>query len=287
MLSPFLNMIFFPNFFIVQGSMVDKENQMKRGNACSICGNHRRVLNPPYLLCSGSCGMQKIRRNATYYTDSFKQNHWCEHCYSNRLKDDELIRLDDGRVTTKPLLVQLKNDSTPEEAWVQCDQCHDWNHQICALCNGLHTTKAVFMCPKCCIKELEENGKQARNVNKGASELPHCNLSRSIEEGLAKTLSKVYEKVAKDRACTMAQVEKAVGLNVRVVSSLKKTQKVREAVRSIIIIQRVPGVSCRAFIVKRSLFHLADACKILSERISKRIQSYHEVHCVVSENPWG
>jgi hypothetical protein len=251
------------------GSMIDKDTQKRRGNACSLCGNHRRVFNPPDLICSGSCGMQKIRRNATYYTDSFKQNHWCEHCYTNRLKDDELIQLDDGRVTTKPLLVQMKNDSTPEEAWVQCDQCHDWNHQICALFNSSHNTKSVFTCPKCCIKEDGGNDKRVRNLNKGAIELPHCILSRSIEKGLMKTLSKVYEKVAKDRKCSIAQVEKAVGLNVRVVSSLKKTQKVREAVRSTIIIQRVPGISRRTFIVERSLLHLADVCKILSERISK------------------
>jgi len=179
--------------------------------------------------------MQKIRRNAPYYTDSFKQNHWCEHCYNNRLKDDELIQLDDGRVTTKSLLVELRNDFTPEEAWVQCDRCHDWNHQICALFNGLQNAKSsAYTCPKCCIKDAGEDDKQARTGSKGASELPHCNLSRSIENGLLTTLSEVYENVAKDRACTVAQVEKAEGLNVRVVSCLKKTQKVREAVRSIV-----------------------------------------------------
>lgn len=181
--------------------------------------------------------MQKIRRNATYFTDSFKQNHWCEHCYTNRLKDDELIQLDDGRVTTKSLLIELKNDSSPEEAWVQCDQCHDWNHQVCALFNGSQNAKtSTFMCSKCFLKSPGENDKQARTGIKGASELPHCNLSRSIEDGLLKTLSKVYEKVAKDRTCTVAQVEKAEGLNVRVVSSMKKTQKVREAVSSIVIL---------------------------------------------------
>lgn len=249
--------------------MVEKDTLKKRGNSCSLCGNHRRVFNPPDLLCSGSCGMQKIRRNATYFTDSFKQNHWCEHCYTHRLKDDELIQLDDGRVTTKSLLIKSKNDSTPEESWVQCDQCHDWNHQICALFNGLQNAKvSSFSCPKCFIKDARENGKQERTGYKGASELPHCNLSRSIEQGLIKTLSKVYEKVAKDRSCTVAQVEKVEALNVRVVSSVKKKQKVREAVRSVFIMPRLSFVFRYVFILKCSVFPPTDGGKILCERIS-------------------
>jgi hypothetical protein len=55
-------------------------------------------------------------------------------------------------------------------------------------------------------------------------------LSESIEKGIARTLSKAYEKLAKDRDCTIAQVEKAENLFVRVVSSLQKKQKVREGV---------------------------------------------------------
>mmetsp|Transcript_27183 Transcript_27183/g.57354 ORF Transcript_27183/g.57354 Transcript_27183/m.57354 type:complete len:699 (+) Transcript_27183:4052-6148(+) len=206
---------------------LDKEPQKKRGNSCSLCGNYRRLFDPPALVCSGVCGMQKIRRNATYYTDRFKQNHWCERCYSN-MKEGQPVELDDGRQTKKSQLLKLKNDSTPEEAWVQCDQCHDWNHQICALFNGSQNSKSSsFTCPKCHIKN-QSKGRQALSIVKGASDLPHCNMSRSIEEGLAKTLSKAYEKVAEDRSCTVSQVEKAEGLCVRVVSSLEKKHKVRE-----------------------------------------------------------
>mmetsp|Transcript_30661 Transcript_30661/g.64895 ORF Transcript_30661/g.64895 Transcript_30661/m.64895 type:complete len:678 (+) Transcript_30661:3234-5267(+) len=174
--------------------------------------------------------MQKIRRNAIYYSDRFKQNHWCERC-EKHLKEDKPIRLDDGRETKKSLLLKLKNDSMPEEAWVQCDQCHDWNHQICSLFNGAQNSKSsCYTCPKCYIEE-EANaleGTPAISTIKGAKELPHCNLSRSIEEGLLQTLSKAYEQVAEDRGCTVAQVEKAENLCVRVVSSLEKKHKVRE-----------------------------------------------------------
>lgn len=176
--------------------------------------------------------MQKIRRNATYYTDRFKQNHSCERCY-NQLKEGQPVQLDDGTETKKSDLLKMKNDSTPEEAWVQCDVCHDWNHQICALFNGAqNSTSSSFTCPKCYVKDqvnaTTEGGTQTCSIIKGASDLPHCNLSRSIEDGLSQTLSKAYEKVAEDRACKVSQVEKAENLCVRVVSSLQKKHKVRE-----------------------------------------------------------
>ncbi|KAL7549416.1 hypothetical protein ACHAWF_012686 [Thalassiosira exigua] len=214
-----------------KGLKIDKENQKKRGNTCSLCGNFRRLLDPPALFCSGSCGMNKIRRNAIYYTDRFKQNHWCERCYS-QLKDTEPVQLDDGRETKKSLLLQMKNDSTPEEPWVQCDLCHDWNHQTCSLFNSSqHPKSAKYTCPKCHLKERSNapgGASLSLGVYKDASHLPHCNLSRAIEDGLSKTLSKAYDKVAEDRGCYLSQVERAEGLCVRVVSSLQKKHKVRE-----------------------------------------------------------
>jgi len=208
---------------------VEKEPQRKRGNSCSLCGNYRRLFDPPALFCSGVCGMQKIRRNATYYTDRFKQNHWCERCF-NQLKDETPVQLDDGREIKKRLLLKSQNDSTPEEAWVQCDDCHDWNHQICSLFNGVQNSKSSsYTCPKCHIKNrLKNNSIEACSAVKDSKDLPHCNLSRSIENGLKKTLLNAYEKVAENRGCQLSQVEKAEGLSVRVVSSLEKKHKVRE-----------------------------------------------------------
>ncbi|KAL3806032.1 hypothetical protein ACHAXA_006869 [Cyclostephanos tholiformis] len=221
-----------------KGFKIEKEPQKRRGIACYLCGNHRRFFDPPALFCSSSCGMHKIRRNATYYTDRFKQNHWCERCYNTHLKESEPILLDDGRETMKSDLVKLKNDSTPEEAWVQCNQCHEWSHQICALFNGTQNSKlSSFTCPKCYIRSAALMPERMRGKKvKGASDLPHCNLSRSIEEGLSKTLIHAYEKVAMDRGCKLSQVEKAKELTVRVISSLEKKHKVREEVRPILLV---------------------------------------------------
>ncbi len=51
-----------------------------------------------------------------------------------------------------------------------------------------------FTCPKCYIKNNESMVEGMRvKIFKGACELPHCDLSQSIEDGLSKTLSKAYE----------------------------------------------------------------------------------------------
>lgn len=221
--------------------------------------------------------MQKIRRNASYYTDRFKQNHWCERCYNN-LKEGERLKLDDGKETKKSLLSKLKNDSTPEETWVQCDRCHDWNHQICALFNGAQNSKgAPFTCPKCYMKDKASGmkGTPVCGIIKGAVDLPHCNLSRSIEDGLSKTLSQAYEKVAADRGCTVSQVEKAEGLSVRVVSSLEKKHMVRDEMlaryakkgypsefkvttKCIVLFQKIHGVD--VFLFGMYVYEYGDEC---------------------------
>mmetsp|Transcript_16990 Transcript_16990/g.35665 ORF Transcript_16990/g.35665 Transcript_16990/m.35665 type:complete len:678 (+) Transcript_16990:2549-4582(+) len=180
------------------------------------------------MLCSGNCGMQKIRRNANYYTDRNKQNFWCERCYGG-LKETDPIQLDDGKETKKKLLVKLKNDFTPEEIWIQCEECKSWAHQICALFNPKQASKVAFTCPKCYLKEdLKRKGCNVSNALCGARELPKCKLSDGIEEGLAKALLKAYKQVAIERDCTVSQVEKAENLIVRVVLNLQKKHKVRE-----------------------------------------------------------
>lgn len=207
---------------------MDADEEMKKADSCSLCGNHRRLYELPSLFCSGTCG-RNIRRNAVYYTDRMKQNQWCEACHSER-KDDEPLHLDNGKETKKAYLQQMKNDKSPEEKWVQCDKCQDWVHQVCALFNGAQNYKSSsFTCPKCHIK-CEANSTPSTAPPKGAADLLQCKLSESIEKGIAETLSKAYEQVAKDRGCTIVQVEKAENLCVRVVSSVDKKQKVREGV---------------------------------------------------------
>mmetsp|Transcript_21522 Transcript_21522/g.31679 ORF Transcript_21522/g.31679 Transcript_21522/m.31679 type:complete len:807 (-) Transcript_21522:83-2503(-) len=180
--------------------------------------------------------MQRIRRNATYYTDHSKLNHWCMPCFS-LLKDDDPIVLDDGCEISKKDLQKLKNDALPEEAWVQCDDCHNWVHQICALFNGRkNKTTAAYSCPKCFIKKRARKSIPSNESPlvpvKASKDLRHCNMSEAIEKGLLSTLEKAYKDTAKRRGCALDDIDKAQGLSVRVVSDMEKNHVVRDEMYS-------------------------------------------------------
>ena len=203
----------------------------KRGDVCSLCDSQRRLFEPTVLYWNGECGMQKIRRNTHYYTDRTKSNHWCTNCFL-LLKDDDPIVLDDGSEIRKKDLQKLKNDATPEEAWVQCDKCDSWVHQICALFNGRkNKSKAPYLCPKCHLgKVVKGEAKKPDEPMKAAKDLAHSTMSKAIENGLRRSLQKAYARKAVERGVGIDQVEKAEGLSVRVISNMEKKHVVREEV---------------------------------------------------------
>ena len=178
--------------------------------------------------------MQKIRRNSYYYAVGPKSstNHWCVNCYS-LLKDDEPIMLDDGAEVNKADLQKLKNDSMPEDAWVKCDNCDSWVHQICALFNGRkNKSSASYSCPKCHLAKLALcEVRQPDEPMKTAKDLPHCKMSLAIEKGLERHLRKEYESRAQGQGVSIKHVEKVEGLIVRVISNIQKTHVVRDEVR--------------------------------------------------------
>ena len=178
--------------------------------------------------------MQKIQRNAYYYTDRTKSNHWSVACYE-RLRNDESVVLDDGSSIRKTDLQKVKNDALPEEAWIQCDHCGSWMHQICALFNG-RKSKATrsFSCPKCQLNKLQKGGNVPPVPDqkmKGAKDLPHCKMSRAIEKGLQDVLRRAYEERAQKDGVSIDKVEKAEDLCVRVISNIEKKHVVRDLVR--------------------------------------------------------
>lgn len=110
----------------IESSHINLESQ---GELCSLCGVQKRRFEPTVLYCQGKCGMQRIKRNAPYFTDRTKQNHWCDSCFAV-LEPGEPIILDDGTEVLKRELQEFKNDALPEEGWVNCDECHSWVHQV-------------------------------------------------------------------------------------------------------------------------------------------------------------
>jgi E1A/CREB-binding protein len=177
--------------------------------------------------------MQKIRRNATYFTDRTKQNHWCASCHL-RLNEGTPIVLEDGSEVRKAALQKLKNDALPEEAWVQCDDCTGWVHQICALFNDRRNKNtATYLCPKCHIKKTSDKEIiDDEKCVKVAKDLPHCTMSGKIEKGLNGILTKAYEDRAKELGIDVTSVEKVEGISVRVISNIEKNHSVREEVGS-------------------------------------------------------
>jgi Bromodomain/TAZ zinc finger len=122
----------------IESSHVNLESQ---GELCSLCGVQKRRFEPTVLYCQGKCGMQRIKRNAAYFTDRTKQNHWCDTCFE-QLDPKECILLDDGTKVLKKELQELKNDALPEEGWVNCDECHSWVHQVSVFSHPLFVSVA-------------------------------------------------------------------------------------------------------------------------------------------------
>lgn len=177
--------------------------------------------------------MQRIKRHAQYFTDRTKQNHWCDSCYA-QMKPDEPVVLDDGSEVLKKDLQEFKNDAVPEEGWVNCDECKSWVHQICALFNGrTNKTTAKYVCPNCYLANTGVPHDGLVKI-KGAADLPESKMSREIEKGLFDALQSAYDARAKELGVSLAEVEKAEGLCVRVVSNVDKNHFVGEEVRPVI-----------------------------------------------------
>jgi hypothetical protein len=230
------NLIRIPFCFLgIESSQLNLETQ---GVACSLCAAQKRCFEPTVLCCQGrQCGMQRIKRHAAYYTDRTKQNHWCASCY-DLLKTEDTIVLEDGGEIMKKELQEFKNDALPEEAWVHCDQCHSWVHQICALFNGrTNKSTAMYTCPNCHLKKESpvDTRTQIEKLLKGAEDLPHSNMSMALEKGLTEALNTAYKGKAEELGIGVDQVEKAGGLTVRVVSNMEKKQFVGEEVRTSVL----------------------------------------------------
>jgi E1A/CREB-binding protein len=176
-----------------------------------------------------SCGMSRIKRNAKYYTDAKKQNFWCESCFAV-LKPNDTIMLDDGCEIQKSRLDATKNDSLPEERFLNCHDCNAAVHEICALFNS-RTAKRfdVFRCPKCM---LVRRTVEPEKVREAAPQLPRCKMSDFMEQGLLKVLEQAYSKNAKETGVDISAVERAEGLCIRVLSHVKKKHAVRDEVRA-------------------------------------------------------
>lgn len=149
-------------------------------NSCNLCGEKCLKLEPPTLICHGTCS-QRIKRNTMYYISIDGIFVWCVKCYSTL--PQRILELPNRSPIYKKDLLTRKADEEIPEPIIQCNKCHQYSHQICALYNpkseGSHTKSPSpgkknkfkaeaddYRCPLCILKDtsLESPHKNNNNV---------------------------------------------------------------------------------------------------------------------------
>ncbi|KAJ6826377.1 histone acetyltransferase HAC1-like isoform X2 [Iris pallida] len=210
----------------------EKNQAMERlmsENSCQLCAVERLTFEPPPIYCT-PCGA-RIKRNAMYYTmgSGDTRHYFCIPCYNEARGDTISI---DGSAFPKARLDKKKNDEETEEAWVECEKCKAWQHQICALFNGRRNDggQAEYICPNCYVGEIEKGERKPlpQSAVLGAKDLPGTILSDHIEQRLARRLKQERQERARQLGKSFDEVPGAESLVVRVVSSVDKKLEVKQ-----------------------------------------------------------
>jgi E1A/CREB-binding protein len=203
------------------------EHQMSE-NACRLCAVEKLTFEPPPIYCT-ACGA-RIKRNASYYTTGSgdTRHYFCVPCY-NEVRSENVEM--EGMIYPKAKLERKKNDEETEEAWVQCDKCNLWQHQVCALFNGRRNEgDSEYICPECCCLEMERGERKSlpSSAVLGAKDLPKTFLSDHLEQRLTRKLKQERAERAKAQGKGTDEVPGAEALVVRVVSSVDKKLEVKQ-----------------------------------------------------------
>lgn len=204
--------------------LVEEESQ------CKVCHQNRLLFEAPSMYCF-RCSA-KIKRNQTYYSAPRSYDiraTWCHSCISTSEKE---IQFSETLKFQKEEMEKKKNNAISEEAWVQCDNCEGWVHQICGLFNkGRNDDSRGFLCPQCLLtglrigkRRIPESRPQAMLT---ARDLPRCRLSDVLEERLNAAIEK--ERVARAHSMNVdpSTLETVSGLTVRVVNNVDKKNEVK------------------------------------------------------------
>lgn len=184
---------FLEEFKEVEAKLLEEERMDRADeNHCCLCGGARFNFEPPVFYCNGPCQM-RIRRNSHYHYDKDNKYHYCTKCWA---KMDQIVAINpvDGakKIIPKANFRKKKNDETADEAWVQCDYCMRWMHQICALFNHRindesSKNKKKYMCPKCVNADLLRTGQEGPRDSAyymDATRLKKDNMSYVLETHL-------------------------------------------------------------------------------------------------------
>ncbi|XP_057426314.1 histone acetyltransferase HAC1-like [Lotus japonicus] len=201
-------------------------------NTCQLCAMQKLYFAPVPIYCS--CCSKPIKLNTDYYhkkaEESDSQNFFCTVCYKK--SRGEHITYNAISVP-KELLDRKTNDEVLVEGWVECKKCERWQHQICALFNGMRDLVicADYICPICRLKEINEgiHISSPRTAIFGAKDLPRTMLGDHIEKRLFKRL--MQERVGREKVegtKNLDEVLPADSLSVKVVLSADKQLEVKK-----------------------------------------------------------
>jgi E1A/CREB-binding protein len=147
-------------------------------NSCNLCGEKCLKLEPPTLICHGTCS-QRIKRNTMYYISIDGIFVWCLKCYSTL--PQRILELPNRPPMYKKDLLTRKADEEIPEPIIQCNKCHQYSHQICALYNPKSDSDGTkspspskknkfkaesndYRCPLCILKDISFESPQQNNA---------------------------------------------------------------------------------------------------------------------------
>ncbi|XP_057769923.1 probable histone acetyltransferase HAC-like 3 isoform X3 [Salvia miltiorrhiza] len=216
------------NLTVGQDLHASMSAQTLGSNTCQLCALDTLTFSALAMCCT-SCGA-RIKHKLTYYwtKDGTGERYcFCTVCFKEARGGNISYR---GLSFPKAQLYKDKNTEESGEAWVQCDRCERWQHQICALYNSERDLKgkAKYICPFCQLAEIEAKGHVPITPVTGAQELPRTKLSDYIEQRLFGSLQRERKQRAEFLGKNPEEVPGASDLTVRVVLSVNKKLRVKQ-----------------------------------------------------------
>ncbi|KZV26645.1 hypothetical protein F511_34900 [Dorcoceras hygrometricum] len=204
------------------------ENTSKQAfgeNTCRLCEMDEIKLAAPIMFCA-SCEA-RIKCNLSYYwteDETGIRQCFCTRCFKGSHRNIPFK----GLSISKEKLRKAKNTQEDDEAWVKCDMCECWQHQICALYNSKQDLEGEvrYICPFCRLAELNAMEHVSNPLANGAQDLPRTVLSDHIEQRLFRSLERERKQRAESLGKSPEEVPGASDLTVRVVLSVNKQVKV-------------------------------------------------------------
>ena len=167
---------------------------------CNVCLADKRAFKPPPMFCE-KC-FQAIHSRWSYWEESGDEGgvKLCKRCFSDLKATstaDRVLSEIAHRSVKLDNFSERKEKDRPEyvDNWVQCDECHSWQHWTCAMYKGEDTPEdCLFFCRSCRKGRAKELPKELKVAPSHA--LPDTVLSKKLQLALSAELDALGVKFA-------------------------------------------------------------------------------------------